>query len=212
MNGTYIGYEGHPGWTWNSFVGDTSPFYDPELNEINFTTYCERNGYEDIDVVYIILGYNGMSESFKTNFDLEYKHFVNAQILIDKIHEAYPNAIVRCLSEYIPSQLGGMGTNYGATGVWSDAYGMAVTALHYNAVLEEMCALDKYKDFVKYVDIAGQFDVENNMPSTQKPVNTRNPQTEYFQTNGVHPSANGYYQIGDAAYRSMIHDIHNYYQ
>jgi hypothetical protein len=104
-----------------------------------------------------------------------------------------------------------MGKNYGADGMgYSDAYGMLVTAMHYNAKLEEMCRLEKYKDFVKYVDVAGQFDTDYNMPSVQKPVNNRNQKTETMGSNGVHPSVSGYYQIADAAYRAFCHDIANH--
>ncbi|MBQ4117804.1 MAG: hypothetical protein IJP05_06000, partial [Oscillospiraceae bacterium] len=70
---------------------------------------------------------------------------------------------------------------------------------------------DKYKNFVKYVDVAGQFDTDYNMPNTQKAVNNRSSVTETFGTNGVHPSVNGYYQIADAAYRAVIHDIQRYF-
>lgn len=211
VSGNIVGFEGYGGWQWSTFLSNKSPFYDTELGEINFTSYCERNGFEDIDVVNILLTWNGQS-AYKTNYSLTSDHFKNAQILIDQIHKEYPNAIIRCMGIQMPSQNGGTGYNYGASGSYSDAYSILVTALYYNKTLEEMCKLDKYKDFVKYVDVAAQFDTDYNMPSKNKPVNTRNPLTETFGTNGVHPSTNGYYQIGDAAYRSMIHDINNYYK
>ena len=69
--------------------------------------------------------------------------------------------------------------------------------------MEALCKLDKYNDFVKYVDIAGQFDTEYNMPATEKPVNNRNDTTEVVGSNGVHPSVSGYYQIADAVFRSL---------
>ena len=103
----------------------------------------------------------------------------------------------------MPSQNGGMGTNYGANGGYSDDYGMLVTAMNYNAMLEDFCQLNEYKDYVKYVDIAGQFDTDYNMPSTEKNVNNRNDTKETIGTNGVHPSVEGYYQIGDAVFRSL---------
>ncbi len=207
FDGEWIGHEGHSGWTWQTFCSKDSPFYDEESGDISFKKYCERNGIEGIDAVYILLTWNGQGTPFKTNYSLDSGHFIYAQKLIDKLHEEYPDAIVCCMGIQMPSQNGGMGANYGANGGYSDAYGMLVTAMHYNAKLEEMCKLEKYKDFVKYVDVAGQFDTDYNMPNAQKPVNNRSSVTETVGTNGVHPSTDGYYQIADAAYRSFCHDI-----
>ena len=62
---------------------------------------------------------------------------------------------------------------------------------------------DFYKDFVKYVDVAGQFDTDYNMPASSKPVNNRSEVTEMIGTDGVHPTETGFYQIADAAFRSL---------
>ena len=43
------------------------------------------------------------------------------------------------------------------------------------------------------------------MSYTSKAVNIRSSVTENFGTNGVHPSTDGYNQIGDAFYRGMIY-------
>ncbi len=201
--GKTTSFEGYGGWTWASFCGENSPFYDEELTDISFKSYCEKNNYEDIDLVYILLTWNGQGTPYKTDYDVNKGHFVYAQKLIDKIHEDYPNAQIRCLGIQMPSQNGGMGENYGATGAYSDAYGILVSAMNYNKCLEDLCKLDKYSSFVKFVDVAGQFDTDYNMPSKEKPVNNRNNNTEVIGTNGVHPTVNGYYQIADAVFRSL---------
>ncbi len=211
INGYTVNFEGTGGWTWSTFLGTTSPFYNPETGKISFKYYCEQNGIETIDCLYALLTWNGQGTPFKTDYNVSSGHFANAAKLIDILHEEYPNATVRCLGIQIPSQNGGMGYNYGANSGYSDAYGMLVTAMHYNATLEDFCQQEKYRDFVKYVDVAGQFDTDYNMPNKQKPVNNRSTVTETFGSNGVHPSVNGYYQIADAAYRAMIHDIYKYY-
>ena len=69
---------------------------------------------------------------------------------------------------------------------------------------QEMCEEDGWKDFVEIINIAGQFDSENAFPAKPKPVNVRSEVTEIIGTNGVHPTINGYLQIGDAVYRSVI--------
>ena len=203
VDGQTVGYEGYGGWTWQRFCGEASPFYDAELGDISFASYCERNGFADIDVVYFLLTWNGQGTPYKTSFPLDSGHLLYAQKLLDTLHREYPNAEVRCLGLQMPSQNGGMGASYGASGGYSDAYGMLVTAMHYNAALEALCRTEKYASFVKYVDVAGQFDTDYNMPVKDSPVNDRNTATEIVGTNGVHPSTAGYYQIADAVFRSL---------
>jgi len=41
----------------------------------------------------------------------------------------------------------------------------------------------------------------------ERKVNVRSSQTEWIGTNGVHPSMDGYLQIGDAFYRALVKDI-----
>lgn len=196
-------HEGYSGWTWTAFCGENSPFYDEKLKEISFKSYCEKNGFEGIDVVYINLTWNNIGVPFRTDFGINDDQFFYAQKILDKIHEEYPNAKIRCLGIQMPSQNGGTGNDYGATGWYSDGYGTLVTAMRYNACLEKLCNISKYQNFVKYVDVAGQFDTDYNMPSYQKPVNNRNETTEVIGTDGIHPTINGHYQIGDAVFRSL---------
>lgn len=207
INDKEIGFEGYGGWTWNSFLSSNSPFYDQESKEINFKKYSERNNFKNIDYFYILLTRNGHSESFKTNWKIDEGHFANATKLIDRIHLDYPDAKIRCLGLQMPSQNGGMGTNYNSSSAYGDAYGMLVSAMHYNKTLEDFCKQDKYKNFVNYIDVAGQFDTDYNMPQNNKPANNRTDITEIIGTNGVHPTTNGYYQIGDAFYRSLYNDF-----
>ena len=62
----------------------------------------------------------------------------------------------------------------------------------------------KRKDRSKQATTAHKFDSENAFPAKPKPVNTRSEITEIIGTNGVHPTINGYLQVGDAVYRSII--------
>lgn len=203
IDGNTVKYEGYGGWTWERYCSSASPFYDSTLNDISFKSYCEKHNFADIDIVYILLTWNGQGTPFKNDYDIETGHFLYAKKIIDKIHEEYPDAIIRCIGIQMPSQNGGMGDNYGASGGYSDDYGMLVTAMNYNAALEDFCQSAQYQDFVKYVDLAAQFDTEYNMPSSEKNVNNRNDKTETIGTNGVHPTTSGYYQIADAVFRSL---------
>lgn len=57
---------------------------------------------------------------------------------------------------------------------------------------------------VYHVNLAGQFDTEHNMPQSTRAVNTRNAETEAYQTNGIHPAQSGSLQIADAVTRHII--------
>ena len=54
-----------------------------------------------------------------------------------------------------------------------------------------------------------QFDVEYNMPAMEVQVNRRNQTKELIGSNGVHPTMNGYLQIGDVFYRALIIRVYN---
>ena len=107
----------------------------------------------------------------------------------------------------LPSMNGGLGANYGASGGYSDLWNVIRAVRRYNARLKELAEDASYSSFVDYVDIASQFDSENNMPEALTMVNTRNTKTEYLGTNGVHPANPGYYQIADVAYRRVAYDF-----
>ena len=203
VNGNTVGYEGHSGKHWKWFCESDSPFYDSSINDISFKSYCTKNGFEDIDIVYFLLTWNHQGTAYNNNFGFDTEHFVYATKMIDTLHKEYPNAIIRCMGIQMPSQCGGMGFMYGSAGGYSNDYGMLVSAMNYNAALEDFCQQAKYKDFVKYVDVAGQFDTDYNMPASSKPVNNRSEVTEMIGTDGVHPTENGFYQIADAAFRSL---------
>jgi lysophospholipase L1-like esterase len=71
----------------------------------------------------------------------------------------------------------------------------------------ELAASAKYRNNLSVVSIAGQFDTAYNEIKTTIPANNRNDTPVSVGSNGVHPSNNGYLQIGDAVYRHMIHRL-----
>ena len=66
---------------------------------------------------------------------------------------------------------------------------------------------DEYKDFVEFINLTGQFDIEYCYPHIQKPVNTRCSITEQIDTDACHPNHEGKMQIADAVYRNLIKEI-----
>ena len=201
-----IKYEGYGGWTWETYLSERSPFYNQNTKKIDFIDYAKKINVDKIDYFYILLTWNGHN-SINTDFDLNSRHFKFAKQLINQIHSDFARAKIRLLGLQMPSQNGGMGTNYGTSYPYSDAYGMLCTAFNYNKTLEELSNLKEYNGFIDYIDIAGQFDTDYNMPVINKPVNNRNDKNEIIGSNGVHPTYNGYMQIGDAFFRSLVYEF-----
>ena len=181
-----------------------NPFYDEEIDGPNFKKYCEDNNFEGIDYVYILLTWNGQYQPYNNDFS-HYEPYIKS--IIERIHFDYPKAYVRLIGIQSPSINGGIAANYGANGPYHDVFGEVTTAYNYNEYLECLCDRDEYKSYCKYIDMKAQFDVEYNMPSIMMKVNVRNDETYRVGTNGVHPTMNGYLQIGDVFYRALVADM-----
>lgn len=181
-----------------------NPFYSKQKEDIDFIEYLEENNFEKPDLIYILLTWNGLYIPF--NYDFNH-HFDYAKKILKHIREVLPNTLVTLLGIQICSVNGGIASNYGASGPYSDTFGSVSTAFHYNEQLEELANSDEFKDYVSYVDTKAMFDSEYNMPSSDVAVNARSKITEKIGNNGVHPTMDGYLQIGDVFYRKLIHDI-----
>jgi lysophospholipase L1-like esterase len=148
------------------------------------------------------LTWNGITPNLSTA--LSYVSVIaQAKTLLDVLHTDYPNAKVVIISPQLPSLNGGMGASYGATAIYSDTFGNVRSIFGLNLAYEALKAETGYSDYIEHINLAGQFDSENNMPEADVAVNSRSSKTEKRGTNGVHPATNGYYQIADAVYRSI---------
>ena len=185
-----------------------NPFWDGDEGQVNFRTYCERNGFDRVDYMVTLLSWNGMAGSqYPSSTTLIENHVTNAKRLIRILHDQYPNAKVKMMGIQLPCVSGGTGHSYGANSQYSNWYGLVRSVMNMNLAYQAMANEDEFKDYVEFIDISAQFDSENNMPLQTKTVNTRSTLTEQVGTNGVHPSNNGYYQIGDAAYRALVPEL-----
>lgn len=179
-----------------------NPLWDVENNKMSFIPYANEVAEGSIDVVYTLLSWNGVT-AWKDDFE----NIINqVKIFADTLHSEFPNAKMKIMGVQVPSVRGGMGANYGATGTsYADWYGMVVTTLNMNKAYQDFANEEGYSDFVEFVNVSSQFDTEYMMPHEQKDVNTRNSSTkEWIDTNGVHPSWEGYLQIADVVYRNFI--------
>lgn len=187
-------------------VAEGNPFWDFATNKVDFKKYCETNGFSGIDYVYTLLTWNG-GRVDKWDVASNTGELEAAKQFIDALHRDYPNAKVRVMGIQLPSLNGGTGANYGATGGYSETYGLVRGVFGLNLTYMQLASDPAYKDFVEFVNVSGGFDSEYNMPYSTALVNTRSTVTETLGTNGVHPSNEGYCQIGDIAYRSLVADL-----
>ena len=183
---------------------ETNPFWSEELKGPSFKKYCERKGFPSLDYIYILLTWNGQYIPFCTDFSHHEKYI---RMILDAIKRDYPACKVGLIGIQSPSINGGITANYGCRGFYSDTLGDIYTAYNYDMFLEKLTECDEYKTWVRYIDMKAQFDVEHSMPSVDTPVNARSALTEKLGTNGVHPTMEGYLQIGDAFFRALVSDM-----
>lgn len=179
-----------------------NPFINPLTNELDFKYYLTKNNFKTPDYVFIFLSWNGQWIPYNKDFSI---HNEYSKILLDKIHEAFPKALIGLFGIQLPCPNGGITACYGAHGPYHDWYGETITAMNYDEWLEELTYRDCYKDFMTYSDMKAQFDSEYNYHTKMMPVNNRSDITERIGVNGLHPSMNGYLQMGDAFYRFLVH-------
>lgn len=204
MGNVTVNYEGHSGWQWSTYVSDASSPFVNSSGKLSFKDFCTKNGYSGIDEVYILLTWNGIGGKFR-EFSFNDSIGSNAKIIVDKIHEEYPNAKITLIGIPKPSMNAGLGAYYELSLSYADNYAQSVTVMNYNRFLEEWSNMEQYKDFLYYIDGMGQFDSEYNMPTESKPVNNQNSTTEPVgNAMGMHPTTNGYRQIGDVFYRALM--------
>lgn len=169
-----------------------NPFWDSNENKVDFGTYATRLGVSSIDYVVVLLGWNNQSSS-----ESGYKNSV--QTFINNVKASFPNAKIVLLGLEIPAKEG-LANNYGSGSSYA----------YYYDTMQFVFTIDKWYDDivgdntnVTHINIAGQFDTENNMLTATMQVNTRNTTLETYQSNGIHPATSGYLQIADAVYRHI---------
>lgn len=187
-----------------------TPFYDRDSKRIDFKSYLSRLGVDKLDIVYILLGANGlMRPEAINNTKREYCKLVvkEAKVLVDKLKADLPNVKVKILAPPLPSVKGGIGSNYGAELPLADCYELIHYTMELNLAYQNWALENEYKDFVEFINLASQFDSEYSYPFIDKPVNARSTITERLDVNASHPNYEGKMQMADAVYRNLIKEI-----
>lgn len=183
---------------------NANPLWDDANNKMSFIPYVQDCGASTIDAVYVLLSWNGQGSWKEYSVNDTTGHIANAKTFARTLHAEYPNAKLFIMGLQMPSDTGGLGYNYGASGELIDGQGVKQTAFNYNKALQDLCNLEEFSSFCEFVAVAPQFDSHYNMPYINAKVNVRNTITEMLGINGVHPSDAGYFQIADAVYRSIV--------
>jgi hypothetical protein len=178
-----------------------NPFWNVDTNQLDFPKYVNTYMGGQCDCIFFLLTWNGQTAN-RSGFT---GVIATAKVLVNHIHASYPNCKIKIMGIQVPSLNGGMGANSGAGGTgYADTFGMVKTALNLNKAYQDWCNEAAYSTFCEFVNVSSQFDSENNMPEADAKVNIRSAKIEKRGINGVHPATEGYYQIGDVAFRNVI--------
>lgn len=176
-----------------------NPFFDMKEGENDFIKYTKQLQVPAVDCFLCLLTWNGtkdLPEVLRQGKDF-----------VDRLHAQYPDCKIVLMGLQIPNE-DGMGESYGSSCIWGDDYWNYFYMENYvhelNHVYEAWCADPKYRDFLSFVQISGQFDTEYCGVFEERPANVRCEKTERVGINGVHPTPEGYRQIADAAFRKVI--------
>lgn len=196
---------GVSGKHWDWYVNDEeSPFVYSGV--LDFTQYRVDNSLDVPQSIYILLTWNNMglyrNQSQWNTWDDDVYTFING------IKADFPDCDIKILSPQLPSLNGSLGIDYPALGQYYSDYFLQLINAKKQAQIYERISLETGFENVEHIETCIQFDNLYNMGLTTKDVNTRNTAQEDFGTTGegVHPSLEGYLQIGDAAYRNFINN------
>lgn len=181
---------------------DANPFWNNDTKELDFKKYIKDNNFDTPDIVLTFLTGNGLYIPYAKTIPHHEKY---CPLFLKTLHEVFPNALIGVMGIELPCVNGGVTACYGANGYYHDWYAYLYTVFTYNKWLEEFTLT--HSDYMMYSDMKCQFDCENNYPYEMEKVNNRSQVLEKIGVNGLHPTNEGYKQIGDAFYRFLVEII-----
>ena len=206
-------HEGRGGWTWSSYCDkwtensteapylQKSPFL--ALNDgkpvLGFKAYCDKyNEGKAPEYTTIFLGINDVAGANDSTIDQTIdKMFENADRLIGEFRKVGPDTKIGLAIIPPPAA---------SQDAFGEKYCCGLNRWQYrknqHRLVERMLAKFNGKENEKLfiIPIYVNLDCANNYPMKEEFVNARNPKKVSRLSNGVHPSAEGYYQIADSFY------------
>lgn len=198
-------HEGRPGITAADYLSGTlygepidSPFINPATGEFDWAYYKESNQIEP-DVVQVFLGINGLDMDPSPNCDAIFD-------IVDNIRKADPDIPILLVEPIFPSYQDGMArqqniTGYeGLHGMWAKSRAQMI----FNLIYEMDERADEYHNLT-VVPASIIFDRTHGFRQDSISVNPHSDITEVMPAEGIHPSSQGYGQIGDAIYSTVCY-------
>lgn len=170
-----------------------NPFWNEYTGRVDFKSYVRNQGVDTLHYLYVLLGYNSMQSTLE-NYRAQVENF------IANVHADFPDCKIMLMSLYAVS-MDGCGRNEGCA--WN-CYEILKKSFAFNDLYKEIADTTPN---VYYLDSGAQFDTEYGFPATYEPVNVRCSDMEKIQVNACHPTDEGYCQIADAVYRSLVHRL-----
>lgn len=215
-----VSHEGRGGWKWSDFctVYDLSktdykaksPFLFPDEKGkpvLDFQKYLDKyNGSKAPDFITVFLGTNDVYPvNEDTLIDKKIDEiFKYADILIAEFRKVAPQARIGLITTVPPvASQDAFGENY--------ACGQTRWQFRRNQhrLLERL--YEKFgnseNENISIIPAYLNIDCENNYPTANVPVNARSKKVFARPNNGVHPAADGYFQIADSLFAWMKYKL-----
>lgn len=191
--------EGHSGLSWEDYTYNplsttygrpevtTNVFWNSSTSKLDFKKYMTDNGFSgNIDYLVVLLGWNdylALNRSVSTIG-------TTCKLFLDALHTDYPNCkVLLC----------------GIEASIEKSYKKFCFDL--NTEYETICKNSLYSSWVKFVNIASQFDVRYGMQTDTRKVNLRSTELETYVKDLIHPNTLGYNMIADNILRNFINIV-----
>lgn len=186
----------------SSSTTSTNPFYNPSTQEFDIQHYLTTTGQSlsDFDWIFFQLGINDMfgltdlvsAEAKATTMVTQLKE------MIANIHSYNPNIRVGVVVTFPPADQSAFGANY-SLGQTTELYTKTGLLTWQKKLIQEFDNSASINSKIYLVSAHLNLDTEFNYPSSNVKPNARytGNLTVNMQSNGVHPSADGDYQIAD---------------
>ena len=200
-----VKHEGRPGWSYGSFLSNSSPFWDG--SDINFKNYMSTNsnfgGSDIIDIVTINLGTNDIL-GVNHPRELYNEVLVNVKSIVDFILDpvsGYPSCKIVISLPPLPADKNGFGSIQGA----DDMYEKFETYIRL-FWLELIKVFDdsNYNSNVSLGVSGLMLDRDYGFAYSNVQISARNTNLISEQNNNVHPNDSGEYQLADGIYSSIL--------
>lgn len=195
-----VSVEAYGGWNIDNYLANNAanPFRD------GFADYCYNKLGEDgygptITLAAVLLGWNSTTDDL-TEYKSKVKQFITDKLFVNGILQH-----VVLMGLQVPTH-DGLGASYGQNAAWeitkTRKYVFELNRI-YNEIADEINT-DYGMERVSFLNLSAQFDTLYNMPRETRAVNPYSTETETVVSNGVHPAASGYDQIGAAFFAEFV--------